>query len=91
VPYGLHAYIATGDAQRGQRVARQLQAGRVMITRSLTHPTPLRRLQTVRLVMISSNKVGLGGASRQSPDHVVAVRVGPRDQLVELVVVHRSS
>ncbi|MFJ4633689.1 aldehyde dehydrogenase family protein [Streptomyces sp. NPDC088847] len=30
-PYGLSAYVATGDAARGQRVARRLQAGRVMI------------------------------------------------------------
>ncbi|GII51909.1 aldehyde dehydrogenase [Planotetraspora thailandica] len=30
-PYGLTAYVATGDAARGQRVARRLQAGRVMV------------------------------------------------------------
>jgi aldehyde dehydrogenase (NAD+) len=29
--YGLQAYIATGDAARGERVARRLQAGRIMI------------------------------------------------------------
>jgi aldehyde dehydrogenase (NAD+) len=37
-PYGLHAYIATGDAQRGQRVARRLQAGRVMINEIVDAP-----------------------------------------------------
>ncbi|WP_431964227.1 aldehyde dehydrogenase family protein [Actinacidiphila sp. bgisy160] len=30
-PYGLHAYIATGDVARGERLARRIRAGRVMI------------------------------------------------------------
>jgi aldehyde dehydrogenase (NAD+) len=34
----LHAYIATGDVERGQRVARSLQAGRVMINRIIDAP-----------------------------------------------------
>jgi len=29
--YGLHAYIAAGDSARGERLARRLQAGRVMV------------------------------------------------------------
>jgi aldehyde dehydrogenase (NAD+) len=31
--YGLHAYVATGDEKRGLNVARQIQAGRVMVNR----------------------------------------------------------
>jgi aldehyde dehydrogenase (NAD+) len=30
-PYGLHAYISTSDPARGERLARRLQAGRIMI------------------------------------------------------------
>jgi aldehyde dehydrogenase (NAD+) len=30
-PYGLHAYVATKDLQRGRNVANQIRAGRVMI------------------------------------------------------------
>jgi aldehyde dehydrogenase (NAD+) len=30
-PYGLHAYIATSDPARGERLARRVQAGRIMI------------------------------------------------------------
>ncbi|HEV7976079.1 aldehyde dehydrogenase family protein [Amycolatopsis sp.] len=30
-PYGLTGYVATGDAERGERVARRIQSGRVMI------------------------------------------------------------
>jgi aldehyde dehydrogenase (NAD+) len=37
-PYGLHAYIATGDVQRGQRLARRIQAGRVMINEIIDAP-----------------------------------------------------
>jgi aldehyde dehydrogenase (NAD+) len=37
-PYGLHAYIATSDVQRGQRLARRLQAGRVMINEIIDAP-----------------------------------------------------
>jgi aldehyde dehydrogenase (NAD+) len=29
--YGLHAYIASGDSARGERLARRIQAGRVMV------------------------------------------------------------
>jgi aldehyde dehydrogenase (NAD+) len=37
-PYGLQAYIATGDVQRGRRVAGRLQAGRVMINEIIDAP-----------------------------------------------------
>lgn len=37
-PYGLHAYIATGDTRRGQALARRLQAGRVMINEIIDAP-----------------------------------------------------
>ena len=37
-PYGLHAYIATGNVQRGQRLARRIQAGRVMINDIIDAP-----------------------------------------------------
>jgi aldehyde dehydrogenase (NAD+) len=37
-PYGLHAYIATSDVQRGQRVARRIQAGRIMINEIVDAP-----------------------------------------------------
>ncbi|MCI2421378.1 aldehyde dehydrogenase family protein [Saccharopolyspora sp. K220] len=37
-PYGLHAYVATGDVQRGQRVARRIQAGRLMINEIVDAP-----------------------------------------------------
>ncbi|WP_426703128.1 aldehyde dehydrogenase family protein [Rhodanobacter sp. Col0626] len=35
-PYGLHAYVLTGDAARGARVASQIEAGRVLVN-TLTH------------------------------------------------------
>jgi aldehyde dehydrogenase (NAD+) len=37
-PYGLHAYIATGNPQRGQRLARRIRAGRVMINEIIDAP-----------------------------------------------------
>jgi aldehyde dehydrogenase (NAD+) len=37
-PYGLHAYIATGNVQRGQRLAHRIQAGRVMINEIIDAP-----------------------------------------------------
>jgi aldehyde dehydrogenase (NAD+) len=37
-PYGLHAYIATGNVQRGQRLARRIRAGRVMINEIIDAP-----------------------------------------------------
>ena len=37
-PYGLHAYIATSDPQRGQHVARRIQAGRIMINEIVDAP-----------------------------------------------------
>jgi aldehyde dehydrogenase (NAD+) len=37
-PYGLHAYIATGDVERGQALARRIQAGRIMINEIIDAP-----------------------------------------------------
>jgi aldehyde dehydrogenase (NAD+) len=37
-PYGLHAYIAAGDTERGRRVAERVQAGRVMINHYFDAP-----------------------------------------------------
>jgi aldehyde dehydrogenase (NAD+) len=37
-PYGLHAYVAAGDPKRGERVARQIQAGRVMVNHYFDAP-----------------------------------------------------
>jgi aldehyde dehydrogenase (NAD+) len=37
-PYGLHAYVATSDVERGQKVARQIRAGRVMINDIIDAP-----------------------------------------------------
>lgn len=40
-PYGLGAYLYTGDLQRGHRVARQLKAGTVHINgATLAYTTP---------------------------------------------------
>jgi aldehyde dehydrogenase (NAD+) len=32
-PYGLHAYVATSDPARGERLVQRLQAGRIMINK----------------------------------------------------------
>ncbi|WP_103889453.1 aldehyde dehydrogenase family protein [Actinacidiphila yanglinensis] len=37
-PYGLHAYVATGDTGRGVALARRLQAGRVMVNEIVDAP-----------------------------------------------------
>ncbi|MFF2328619.1 MULTISPECIES: aldehyde dehydrogenase family protein [unclassified Streptomyces] len=37
-PYGLHAYITTGDSERGQALARRLEAGRVMVNEIIDAP-----------------------------------------------------
>jgi aldehyde dehydrogenase (NAD+) len=48
--YGLMAYVSSTSADRANRVARQLQAGRVLINTLAHDPlTPFRRFQAVRL------------------------------------------
>lgn len=37
-PFGLQAYVATGDPERGQRVARRIQAGRIMVNEIVNAP-----------------------------------------------------
>lgn len=36
--YGLHAYVASGDIERGRRVARRIRAGRVMVNDIIDAP-----------------------------------------------------
>lgn len=37
-PYGLHAYIASGDVEHGRRIARRIRAGRVMVNEIIDAP-----------------------------------------------------
>jgi len=38
--YGLHAYVVSGDPQRGARVAARLEAGRVLVNTLVHEPKP---------------------------------------------------
>ena len=86
-PYGLAAYIQTGDPEKAQRVARRLRAGNVYINGNYADTdVPFARLQAIRH-RPRERPDGAGGFPGDEGDHgIKAIRKAPRFLFIVLAL-----